>query len=876
MKSSWKKKQKENKMLKISPIKCENLKNPIGLDSEIPRFSWVIESSHKNVIQKSYELETSTDEEFQNKIWKSGVVESSQSQYVDYKGPQLSAVTRYWVRVRITDTAGRTSSWSPTAFFETSLMNHGVWKAPFISSGEDKDPAKSSGWLFKKTVSVKEGLASARLYATALGVYEASVNGNRIGDQQMAPGWTNYSKRLLYQCYDITETLQEGENQIVAHVGAGWYKGDLAGWVGKRCIYGNRNAITMQILLVYKDKSQEWIMTDESWKTAKSPVISSEIYHGEEYDARREGHASWTMAERVPTAESIQITAQDGPLTLPQEILKPKEILVDKKGRSILDFGQNMTGVVRFKVRGKAGDRVKLKHAEILSPPGEFYTENLRSARQEILYTLKGEGTESYQPRFSFQGFRYVLVEEYPGQIQADNFEAIVLHSQMKKSGEFECSHPLLNQLHHNILWGMKGNFFDIPTDCPQRDERLGWTGDAQVFISTACTLMDTSGFFTKWLRDMRSEQNEKGGIPHVIPDVLQNASSQDDLLKGDHSATGWADAMTICPWEIYSQYGDRRILEENYDAMKSWVSYMRREARDEVIWDSGFHFGDWVALDAKEGSYFGATPNDLTATVFYANSVHIMIKTAKVLGFEDDLKEYSALYKRIVTAFQNEFFTNTGRLAVNTQTAHVLALYFNLAPKPFIRRTVDTLVRLLEAEDDHLLTGFLGTPYLCAALSRNGRLDKAYKLLLQEDYPSWLYQVKQGATTIWEHWDGLKPDGSLWSPDMNSFNHYAYGSVGYWMYTAVAGLSLDEDDPGYKTILFKPQPGGGLTRAQASQMTPYGKASISWEIKVKTYICTLVIPANAKGRLLLPGQEEWKELGSGEYTFQLDLPSSF
>ncbi|MDA3957808.1 alpha-L-rhamnosidase [Oceanispirochaeta sp.] len=860
-------------MLNINNVKCENLTNPIGIDSGTPRISWISESLEKEISQKSYEIEVSTDKEFTQFVWQSGPVTSSRSHSIKYQGSKLLPVTRYWFRIRITDNFKNSSEWSRAAYFETSLLSHGKWRAPFISSPEDTDEKLSKGWIFQKEINIRKGLESARLYATALGVYEAFVQGERIGNQQMTPGWTNYSKRLLYQCYDITKNLREGENILAGHIGAGWYKGDLAGWVGKRCVYGKRNALSMQILLRFEDGSQEWIKTDKTWKAGTTGVISSEIYHGEEYDARRENPRSWTEVEILPAPESVQITAQDGPLTLPQETLKPREIILDSQGRSIIDFGQNMTGFVRFKVKGKAGDRVKLKHAEILSPPGEFYTENLRSARQEILYTLKGEGTEVYQPRFTFQGFRYVLVEEYPGKVKADDFEAIVLHSDMEKSGDFDCSHPLLNQLHHNILWGMKGNFLDIPTDCPQRDERLGWTGDAQVFISTACNLMDASGFFTKWLRDMRSEQNEKGGIPHVIPDVLQDVASQDDILKGAHSATGWADAMTICPWEIYVQYGDPQILEENYDAMKGWISYMRGEARDEVLWDTGFHFGDWVALDAKEGSYFGATPNDFTATVFYANSVQIMIKTAKVLGFQKDLKEFTNLYERIVKAFQNEFFTPTGRLAVNTQTAHVLALYFNLTPEPYIKRTVDTLVRLLENEEDHLLTGFLGTPYLCAALSRNGRLDKAYKLLLQEDYPSWLYQVKQGATTIWEHWDGLKPDGSLWSPDMNSFNHYAYGSVGYWMYTVVAGLSLDENDPGYKTILFQPQPGGGLTHARASQMTPFGKASISWKIQDREFSCTLQIPVNARGRMKLPGQEKYSELGSGEYSFQVDLP---
>jgi len=862
-------------MLAISQIRCENYINPLGLDSKIPRFSWILSSDRKGVSQSSYELEVSTDLEFTQVVWQTGSVQSSQSVLVAYEGSALLSATKYWYRVRVKDNRGQNSQWSSPACFETALLTTGQWDAPFIASADDTDSKASKGWYFKKNVSVSKELVSARMYATALGVYEVFANNKRIGDQIMTPGWTNYHKRLLYQCYDITSSLSSGDNNIIAHLGAGWFKGDLAGRIGKRCVYGDRNAVSLQIHLQYIDGSSEWILTDESWQSSSSCVTYSEIYNGEEYDARLEAPKEWGPVSILKKPESLMITAQDGPLVLPQEIIKPLEIIKDSQGRSIIDFGQNLTGYVRFKVKGKSGDRVNLKHAEILSPPGEFYTDNLRSAKQEISYILKGEGTETYQPRFTFQGFRYVLVEEYPGEIVAENFEAVVLHSEMSPRGDFECSHPLLNQLHHNILWGMKGNFFDIPTDCPQRDERLGWTGDAQVFISTACNLMDTSGFFTKWLRDMRSEQLPGGEIPHVIPDVLSDSKRIDDILESSHSATGWADAMTICPWEIYKQFGDLRILEENYEAMKNWVSYMRDEARNEVIWDSGFHFGDWVALDAKEGSYFGATPNDYTATVFYANSVQILIKTSAVLGMKEDEAEFVKLYERIKIAFQKEFFTSSGRLAVNTQTAHVLALYFNLTPPEFIERTVNQLVVLLEAEKDHLLTGFLGTPYLCAALSQNGRLDKAYKLLLQEDYPSWLYQVKQGATTIWEHWDGLKPDGSLWSPDMNSFNHYAYGSVGYWMYTVVAGLSLDEADPGYKTIIFQPRPGGSLTWAKASQKTPYGKASIAWKIEGNVFSCTLEIPVNAKGKIKLPGQDTFTEVDSGEYSYHLNFSES-
>ncbi len=859
-------------MLNLNGLTCEHRVNPIGIDEPSPRFSWILNSDETNVLQTAYRVLVSTDADFSKTVWDSGRIKSNRSVLIAYDGEPLCPSTRYYWTVEVEDNHGITNGACPEAFFETGLMADGNWPALFISPKNENDPTRSEGWYLSKTYEIRGAVASARIYATALGLYSVTVNGIIDENYLLAPGWTNYNSRLLYQTIDITDSLQIGSNIITAHIGTGWYKGDLAGWMSKRCVYGNRIGFSMVMHVAYEDETEETVMTDETWESFPSPVLYTEIYNGETYDARRETDLSMppksggTGPVVLLDMDRSTVCAQDGPPIAVHEVLEPVELLTDSQGRTILDFGQNLTGWVRFQVEGPAGSEVMLKHGEILTAEGDLYTENLRAAKQEILYILKGDGIEEYHPCFTFQGFRYVLVEKYPGTPKKKDFRAEVVHSKMPPTGDFSCSNPLINQLNHNIHWGMKGNFLDIPTDCPQRDERLGWTGDAQVFIGTACNLRNTASFFTKWLRDMRTEQKPDGGIPHVIPDVLFDAAETDDLLEGAHSATGWADAAVICPWTIYRQYGDERILEENYGMMKRWVECIRRQARDEVIWDTGFHFGDWVALDAKEGSYFGATPNDYTATVFYANSADILSRTAALLGNEDDSEHYGALYRRIRSAFLEKFYTPSGRLAVRTQTAHVLALHFNLVTKEHAQRTVDDLVKIIGEENGHLTTGFLGTPYICTVLARYGRLDEAYKLLLQEDYPSWLYQVKQGATTIWEHWDGLKPDGSLWSPDMNSFNHYAYGSVGYWLYTTMAGLEAAENGPGYKIIDFRPRPGGGITSASMRRETPYGLAEIIWKLVGDEMTVIVEVPCNTSARLFLPGQRDAEILGSGRY----------
>jgi alpha-L-rhamnosidase len=530
------------------------------------------------------------------------------------------------------------------------------------------------------------------------------------------------------------------------------------------------------------------------------------------------------------------------------EELKPVKVLKTPAGDTVLDMGQNMVGWMKFRITAPAGTTITLRHAEVLDKKGNFYTANLRTAQERIRYTTKGQGTEVYEPHFTFQGFRYVAVSGWPGEVKTGDFTGVVVHSAMERTGTFESSNPLLNQLEHNIIWGQKGNFVDVPTDCPQRDERLGWTGDAQVFAPTASFNFDTAGFYTKWLRDVSLDQQDDGAVPFVVPNVLSR-----DTRKGESAAAGWADVAVVMPWTVYQAFGDKRILEEQYASMKSWVEYMRRAAGEKYLWNTGFTFGDWLSFATTSAAYPGATTSsDLIQTAYFARSTELLAKTAEVLGKKEDAAEYAELEEKIKTAFVKEFVTPNGRLSSDTQTAYALALEFDLLPE--VTRA-EAAARLAEdvRKFKHLTTGFLGTPVLCKALSDYGYLDEAYMLLNRKEYPSWLYPVTQGATTIWERWDGQKPDGSFQDVGMNSFNHYAYGAIGDWMYRVVAGINLDEQAPGYKHILIEPEPGGELTYAKAAVESMYGRVSSGWKIADGKLKLTVEVPANTTATVRLP-----------------------
>ncbi|MDR2110563.1 MAG: family 78 glycoside hydrolase catalytic domain, partial [Spirochaetaceae bacterium] len=652
-------------MITVRDLRVEYRTNPIDVGTGTPRFSWKIESDGSRVKQGTYAVEVALDESFVSPLWQSGEVPSRESHLVRYGGMSLESSKRYFWRVRVRDNLGAESPWSGTAFFETALLGAGEWRAVFISAEGEDACASSAGTLLRKEFAVSGPVKSARLYASAKGLYRATVNGRRAGEEVLSPGWTEYKERLLFQTYNVTDSVVPGTNVLGLMVGPGWYKGDLAGWLGKRNVFGKRTAVIAQLRLEYEDGRVEVIPTDASWQGAPGPVLYSEIYHGETYDARLE-QCGWNRPGftgtgwkpvYIESGDTGILRPQDGPPVKERERLNPLSLFTTPRGERVIDFGQNISGWVQFKVQGKAGDRVKLRHAEILDGAGNFYTENLRGARQTIEYILKGGGPETYSPFFTFQGFRYIAVDEYPGPVDIHNFEAVAIYSDMRPAGEFSCSYPKLNQLMSNVRWSMKDNFVDIPTDCPQRDERMGWTGDAEIFCRAACYFMETAPFFKKWLRDLSVSQLPDGQVPHVVPDVLKNIAASDDKVKQEAGACAWADAAVIIPWTVYAYFGDREILEDQYPSMKKWVEYIRGVAQDGFLFNSGFHFGDWVALDAKEGSYFGATPNDLSATAFYAYSVSLLARSAAVLGKTEDAEGYKKLREDIGEAYRKEFF---------------------------------------------------------------------------------------------------------------------------------------------------------------------------------------------------------------------------
>ena len=693
-----------------------------------------------------------------------------------------------------------------------------------------------------------------------------TLNGQRIGNDWMTPGWTSYRKRTQYQTYDVTCLLNVGENVLGASLGNGWFCSTLA-WSDNRDFYGNQRALLAELHIQYEDGLSEIIATDTTWKTHSGPTLRSEIYHGETYDANLEENwwnkpgysASQWKSVHVITPTIMNLVPQENDPVRIHEMLKPIEVITTPQGDTVLDFGQNITGFVRFTVEGPSGAVLTLEHAEIFDKDGNYYLDNMRSAKNLLQYTLKGNGPETWNPKFTFQGFRLVRVKAEGFTWKPEQFTACVLHTAMKPTASFTCSNPLVNQLYKNVVWGQKGNFLDVPTDCPQRDERLGWTGDAQAFIRTACTNMDTAKFFTKWLRDLSADQLEDGGVPFVIPSVLPQKPNE------GHSSAAWGDAATICPWTIYRCFDDIDLLSEQYPSMKKWVDWITNRGGD-GLWNTGFHFGDWLGLDAKPDSYIGATPTDLIATAFYAHSAELTAKSALLLGLKEDAEYYDMLHSKIVERFQNEFVTPNGRLVSPTQTGYVVALHFNLLKETDRPRASDMLAKLVEDNDTALTTGFVGTPYLCHVLSRFGKHELAGKLLLREKYPSWLYPVTKGATTIWEHWDGIKEDGSFWSADMNSFNHYAYGAIADWMFQVIAGIDLDKDIPAYEHIIIRPRPIQGLTHAEAIFESPYGAIKSSWFIENEQFTLTLDIPANTTADVYLPGQAEHEvqRIGSG------------
>jgi len=862
----------------VQNLRLENLVNPIGLDVLQPRFGWQLVADRRNVSQTAYEIRVAADltdlSAGKKLLWTSGKTQSEASVWVPYNGPALVSGKKYWWQVRVWDNAGNVSLWSEQAFWQMGLLKAADWQAKWISVSAPEDSTQPSP-MFRKEFFAKKKIASATAFITAHGLYEAQINGQRVGQDYLTPGWTAYQKRLQYQAYDVTNLLKNGVNAIGVTLGNGWWRGNI-GWANVNGFYGKDISLLFQLDLEYTDGSRETIGSDGNWKyTTDGPVRNSEIYHGETYDARLEqlgwsspgfNDSKWSQAAVKDFSKENLIGTYNEPIRK-HETFKPVKIFRTPKGELVADFGQNLVGWVELKARGKGGDRITLKFAEVLDKKGNFYTDNLRAARCTDIWILKGNGEAHFEPHFTFHGFRYAKIsyypkgssdeEGFPGELTQEDITAVALYSAMRPAGSFTSSDPLINQLQHNIQWGQRGNFLDVPTDCPQRDERLGWTGDAQAFSRTAAFNFDVHNFFAKWLKDMAADQQPDGMVPWVIPNVLRPRNG---------ASAGWADAATIIPWNMWLAYGDRRILEDQYPSMKAWVEYMRAQSKND-LWNTGEHFGDWLfysKADDNDGRS-AITDKYLIAQCFYAHSTQLLINAAQVLGKKDEVATYSELLKKVKAAYLNEYVTPNGRPLSSTQTAYVLALQFDMLPENQREKAAKNLADNIKSYRDHLTTGFLGTPYLCHVLTRFGYNDLAYTLLNQKTYPSWLYPVTRGATTIWERWDGIRPDSSFQAVTMNSFNHYAYGAIGDWMYRVMAGLDTEPDAPGYKAIRIQPRPGGGFTEAAATLQTLYGQASSKWKLDDKKLTLEVEIPANTTAAILVPTSDSSTITEGGE-----------
>lgn len=715
------------------------------------------------------------------------------------------------------------------------------WRAEWICPEQDMGDVVP---VFSKKIALRGEVVSATLTITAIGVYEAAINGTRVGDFFLAPGWTNYDKRLQYQTYDVTDLLAK-DSTVTVLVGRGWYRSRMP-WdlYPRQARYrSNPAGLLAQIDIRYRDGQSETIGTDGTWDVSESTTRMSEIYDGEICDA-----SLVTDVKRKATVFSgptHTLIPQQGPFVRAQETLLPMRTFRTPRGEVVFDFGQEITGYVEVSVTARAGETVDLSFAEVMDKEGNFYTENYRSAKCLYRYTCR-EGEQTWHPRLTFYGFRYIRVNEFPGGPEAaglDNFKGVVVHSDMKRTGEIHTSNPLLNRLFENCIWGQRGNFLDVPTDCPQRDERLGWTGDALAFTQTACLNFDCEKFYEKWLADMASEQHEDGYIGYVIP----------DLIEASKGCAAWSDAATVIPWEVYLAFGSRKLLAEQFSCMRKWVDYITAQTTTPFLWTGGSHNGDWLGLDAPSGSYMGSTRHDFIASAYYARSTSLVIRAGHALHV--DVSEYEALYAGIVSAFRREY------PEYKTQTECALAVRFGLAPDP--GATSDQLNDMIRS-CGYLQTGFVGTPHVLHALSMYGHADTAYSLLLREDFPSWLYSVKHGATTIWEHWDGIMGNGDFWAPQMNSFNHYAYGSVFDWVYTVAAGIRTREDAPGYEKVRIEPLPDPRLDNLEASVETRFGKVRSSWKKQDGMWRYEITTPSEAE--IIIAGERYVR--GKGHYIF--------
>ena len=831
----------------------EGFVNPLGFHDSTPTFSWKLPEGIKK--QTAYQVEVRGDEI----VWDSGWVESDQSVLVPYGGEPLASRQRFEWRVRFRDETGKDSDWSKPATCELGLLSSKDWKAQWIRPNKSSDPKKEAvAYLYRK-FPVTGKVAQARLYVTARGIFEIQLNGEKVGVDHFANGWTAYEDRLDTLTYDVTHQLQEGGNRLDALLGTGWYAGRIT-WHHQKDLLGRLPELLLQLEIIYQDGSIKTIISDQKWQaTFDGPIRSSSSYDGEHYDARKT-RPKWGKVTATAELGSARLVPKPFLPVREMEQLSVKKVTEPEPGRFVFDLGQNMVGWEKLKIPVEKGQTVTIRFAEMLNKNGTMYTANYRSAKSTDTYTAAKTGTIEWEPALTFHGFRYVELSGLPEgcEPEADWVTGIVLHSDLQQVGRFESSHSKLNQLQRNIIWGQRGNFLDVPTDCPQRDERLGWTGDAQVFCPTAMFNYDCHAFFKSWLGSMRDEQMADGQIPHIIPDVLKLGDSP-----------GWMDAATFIPWEVYVRTGDIEVLTENFQMMEKLIGWYRSQSADGLTPEMK-GFGDWLQPFSKE--YEGETPRPLIGTAFYARSTQVVADVARVLKQADKEKMYSEEAARVRQAFAKHYFDDNGKLqnAPETQTAYLLAIAFELIPEELQAKAVDHLVRLVREAGTHLRTGFLGTPFIASVLDQAGHSELAFELLFQETYPSWFYSINQGATTMWERWNSYSHVDGFGHVGMNSFNHYAYGAIGQWMYERVAGLTPDPANPGYKHFFIRPVVGTQLDWAFAELETPYGKASSGWKKVDGKMVMNVTVPPNTSATIAFPNGRESEIVFAGSYSFEL------